>query len=287
MQRADSGARAIAAPVDLGEGVWHFQSPLWQTNSLLAVADGETLLCDPAYEPAEIEAIRNEAASRAGGKAYLVITHADFDHTCGIGYFDAEVVAGADTAEKIRSGQAAESLRTQGPDWGVTWHEEIRVDRVVRPPEELELDSFRVAALDAPSHGRDGTAFVLLAQGILCPGDHLSAITYPFLGGLLERKIEAQRRLLEALGRYELRWVVPGHGPPLEPAQARRIGEEDLAYLERLGEAAREARAEGLAPGYALLHVYAVEPPRETTADFEIYELRSSNARLVLEQLRA
>lgn len=286
MERADSRATAIAAPADLGEGIWHFQSPLWQTNSVLAVADREAVLCDPAYTPAEIEAIRAEAESRAGGAIRLLITHADFDHTCGIPYFpDAEVVAGADTAEKIRGGTAAESLRSQGPEWGVSWPDELRVDRVVRPPEELELGAFRIATVGAPSHGREGTAYVLLEQGILCPGDHLSATTYPFLGGPVERKLEANRRLLEAIDRYELRWVVPGHGPPLEPAKARRIGEEDLAYLERLVAAAREARAEGLAPGYALLHVYAVEPPRETTDDFEIYELRSSNARLVLDQV--
>ncbi len=286
MERVDSRATAIAAPADLGEDVWHFQSPLWQTNSLLAVADGEAVLCDPAYTPAEIEAIHSEFESRAGSKARVLITHADFDHTCGIPYFpDAEVVAGADTTEKIRSGQAAESLRSQGPEWGVSWRDELRVDRVVRPPEELELGPFRAVTVDAPSHGRDGTAYVLLAQGILCPGDHLSAITYPLLGGPLERKIEANRRLLEAIDRYDLRWIVPGHGRPLEPAEARRIGEEDLAYLERLVAAAREARTEGLAAGYALLHVYAVEPPRATTDDFEIYDIHSSNARLVLDQI--
>ncbi len=56
-----------ANPRDLGEGVWHFQTLLWQTNSVLAVAGGEALVCDPALAPAEIEAIREEAGRCAGG----------------------------------------------------------------------------------------------------------------------------------------------------------------------------------------------------------------------------
>lgn len=271
---------------DLGAGALCFQSSLWQTNSLLVVIDGKALLCDPAYTPDDIEAIRDAVRTRGAEATHVLITHADFDHTCGIAHFpDAEIVAGADTAAKIKGGEAVEGLRSQGPEWGLRWRDELRVDRVVHPPERVELGPFRVDAVAAPSHGREGTAFVLQGQGILCPGDHLSAITYPLLGGPLTRKIDATRQLLETLERYELRWVVPGHGPPLEPAEAARIGEQDLAYLERLEASAREARRSRLAPGYALLHVYAVEPPRSTTHDFEIYDVRASNARLALAEV--
>jgi hydroxyacylglutathione hydrolase len=273
-------------PRDLGEGIWQFQTPLWQTNSLLAEAGGEILLCDPAYTHEEIDAIRSEAERRSPGAIRLVVTHADFDHTCGIPYFAAaEVIAGEETAAKIRSGAAEESLRTWGPPWGGDWPDTtLRVDRAL-PAGEAECGAFRLALIDAPSHGREGSAFVLLDEGILLPGDHISAMTYPFLGGPLVRAIEANERLLEAIDRHDLRWVVPGHGPALEPAEARRIGEEDLVYLRRLEAAAREARAEHLPEGYALVAVYEVEPPRETTPDFEVYELRTSNARRVVEEL--
>jgi glyoxylase-like metal-dependent hydrolase (beta-lactamase superfamily II) len=281
-EQEPAAAREPAEPVDLGYGVLHFQSPLWQTNSLVAVASGEALVCDPAYTPAEIEAIRSAVQARASS-VRLLITHADFDHVCGIGYFPTgEVVAGADTARILESGTAAEGLRTQGPEWGVRWPDTLRVDRVVPAPAELELGVFRVATIDAPSHGREGTAYVLLEQGILVPGDHLSSITYPFLGGSLERKRQANVRLIQALDQHDLRWVVPGHGPPMSPQEARHIGELDLAYLEQLATAAQEALSEGLSPGYALLHAHSVEPPRTTTPDFEIYDLRSSNARQAL-----
>jgi hydroxyacylglutathione hydrolase len=273
------------APTDLGQGVWQFQAPLWQTNSVLAVADSEGLLCDPALMPAEIEAIRAATDERAGGADYLLITHSDFDHTCGIPFFpDATVVAGAATAEAVASGKAAEQLESSGPEWGVTWPTELRVDRVVSPEDEFSLGRFRVSCLDARGHIADGLAFVLLDQGVLLSGDYLSPMTYPFVIASLAEARRTSERLLEALARNDLRWVVPGHGRAISPAEAREIGEADLAYLERLEEAAREAVANGASPGYALLHVFAVEPPRETTDDFEVFGIHASNARRALEE---
>jgi glyoxylase-like metal-dependent hydrolase (beta-lactamase superfamily II) len=276
-----------AAIQDLGQGVWQFQAPLWQTNSLLALADGEALLCDPALTPDEIAGIRSEVERRAEGPLHLLVTHGDFDHVCGLPYFpEAEVVAGEETAQRIADGAVPDELRAAGAEWGAEWlTDNLRVDRVVAAGTEFACGTFRVAALDAPSHGRDGLAFVLSDQGILLPGDHLSAITYPLLAASPARVATACERLIEAIDRFEPRWVVPGHGPALSAEQARAIAEADLAYLRALAEAAREAVAEALSPGDALLHVFAVEPPRTNTDDFEIYAIRTGNARLVLAEV--
>jgi glyoxylase-like metal-dependent hydrolase (beta-lactamase superfamily II) len=242
------------------------------------------LLCDPAFAPVEIGAIAEEAARHTGGQSFLVVTHADYDHVCGIPYFpEAQVVAGAGAASKIRDGSAAAGLRSGGAEWGVEWPSDLRVDREVAAG-ELDLGSFRVAVIDAASHGREGVSYVLLEQGILLPGDNLSSITIPLLAGSLARAREATERLLDALGRHSLRHVVPGHGPVLSPAQARQIGEADLRYLEQLDAAARGAARGGLSPGYAIVHVYEVEPPRPDTADFGIYGIHGGNARLALRE---
>jgi glyoxylase-like metal-dependent hydrolase (beta-lactamase superfamily II) len=272
---------------DLGEDVWQFTSPLWQTNSVLAIKPREALLCDPALTPHEIEAIRSEAAERADRGAHLLLTHADFDHTCGIAYFpNATVVAGAETARRVTSGAVAEDLGSAGAEWGLSWATEgLRVDRVVGPGTEFACGAFRLAAIDAPSHGREGLAYALLEQGVLLPGDHLSAITYPLLAGSLVRAMQACERLLEALDANPPRWIVPGHGPALPVAEARAVGEADLAYVQSLAAAAREARSLGLPPGHALLHVYEVEPPRANTDDFEIYGIRAGNARRALAEI--
>jgi glyoxylase-like metal-dependent hydrolase (beta-lactamase superfamily II) len=273
------------APEDLGGGVWRFQAPLWQTNTVLAVAGGDALVCDPAWEPAEIDAVA-AAARRPGGPVHLLVTHSDYDHVCGIGSFPgATVVAGEETAEAIRSGAAGQALAEAGAEWGLDWPGKLRVDRVAAAGETLELGPFRVESIEARGHVGDGRAWVLLEQGILLPGDYLSAMTYPFVLDSLARAATAIERLLAAIERHALRWVVPGHGPALTPAQAREVGESDLAYLGRVAAAAAEARANGLSPGHALVAVFgAVEPPRPTTDDFEVFGLRALNARAALRE---
>jgi hydroxyacylglutathione hydrolase len=266
---------------DLGEGVWLSQTPLWQTNALLARSGDEVLLCDPCFTPEEIERLASTARD-AGGAIHLLITHGDFDHVCGIGYVpEATVTTGAATAARITSGTASEELTAAGAEWGIEWRSDLRVDRVVEPG-RFECGAFAVETLEASGHTADGLAFILLEQGVLLPGDYLSDMTYPFIGAGLDRTIATTRRLLEALERLEIRRVVPGHGRSLTPHEAKAVGEADLAYLESLGEAAREARSDDLSPGEALLRVFEVEPPRATTPDFEIYALRSANARTVL-----
>ena len=278
---------AVGTGQDLGAGVVQFQTERWQTNTLLAVAGGEALLCDPNWEPGEIEAIRSEAARLAGGATQLLITHGDYDHVCGIGFFPAAtVVAGEETAARIQSGAAAESLHGAEAEWGLEWPLELRVDQVAAAGEELSLGAFRVKALEARGHVADGRAFVLLDQGVLLPGDYLSAMTYPFVIDSIGRYRKTNARLLAALDEHDVRLVVPGHGPALAPGEARAVGEADDAYLAGVHQAAREAVGAGLAPSPALLHVYAVEPPRRTTDDFEIYDLRVWNAKKALREVR-
>lgn len=273
-------------PGTLADNLWTFQSPLWQTNSLLAVRSDEALLVDPAYFPEEIAAIRAEALRRAAGSQRILLTHADFDHTCGIPYFtDAEVIAGPDTRAQVDSGAAAAALADQGPAWGAAWPTQLRVDRVVEPGEQVSSGPFRFATIQARGHVADGLAYVLLDEGVLLAGDYLSAITYPFAVHSVAEARESTQRLLAAFGEHDVEWVVPGHGPILDADRARGIARDDIAYLEALEAAAREAITRGLAPEPALLHVYAVEPPRENTDDFEVYGIRASNARRALAEL--
>ena len=274
-----------SAPVtglhDLGEGVWLSQTPLWQTNALLSRSGEDTLLCDPCFTSQEIERI-SAVAREGGGPVHLLLTHGDYDHVCGIGYLpEAVVVAGQGTADRITSGTAGAELAAAGAEWGVDWPTALRVDRVVEPG-RFACGPFDIEAMAATGHTPDGLAYVLVDQGVLVPGDYLSDMTYPFLLGTLEATIATMRRLLDALDRHDLRWVVPGHGRALKPEEAAAVGAQDLAYLEALARAVAETEASGLSPGQALLHVFEVEPPRETTPDFEIYALRGSNARSAL-----
>jgi glyoxylase-like metal-dependent hydrolase (beta-lactamase superfamily II) len=271
----------VAGLLDLGEDVWVSQTPLWQTNAVLALAGGEALLVDPGFEPSEIESLTSRARD-AGGAIHLLVTHGDYDHVCGIAYLpEASVVAGPATAERIASGTAGDQLAAAGAEWGFDWPTALRVDRVVEPG-RVECGAFRVEAVDAAGHTADGLAYLLVDQGVLVAGDYLSDMTYPFVGAGFETVIATHRRLLDVLERDGIRWVVPGHGRPLSRAEAVAVGEADLAYLESLTRAVAESREEGLSSGHALLRVFEVEPPRATTPDFEIYALRAANAQAAL-----
>jgi hydroxyacylglutathione hydrolase len=264
---------------DLGEGVRVSQTSLWQTNAVVVRSGSDALLCDPCYTPEEIERLVT-FARETGGPIHLLLTHGDFDHTCGIPFVpEAVVVAGRSTADRVSNGTPEDELAAAGAEWGIAWPSGLRVDRVVEPG-AFRCGAFNVEAIEATGHTADGLAYVLVDQGVLLAGDYLSEMTYPFILGGLEDAIATMRRLLDALGRHELRWVVPGHGRVLSPEEAAAVGEADLAYLEALARAVAEAR--GLSPGPALLRVFDVEPPRETTPDFEIYGLRAANARSVL-----
>lgn len=274
-------------PMDLAEGVWQYQTRLWETNSLLVEAGGETLLCDPAWTAAEIDTIHRRAA-KTHGQSHVLITHSDYDHTCGIGFFpEATVVAGHKTAKAIANGAAADALNAASVEWGLAWDGDLRVDRVVEAGTTFECGGFHVAAIEARGHVADGLAYAILDQGVLVPGDYLSAMTYPFVTASIADATRTCKRLLWALDEHDLRWIVPGHGRPLTPEDAREIGEADVAYLDELARVAQEANADGLTPGDALIAAYGVNPPRATTHDFEIYGIRVFNARIALAEARA
>jgi glyoxylase-like metal-dependent hydrolase (beta-lactamase superfamily II) len=272
------------APTALVDGAWHFQAERWMTGSLLVVAGGEALMADPSFTPQEIHAIRAEAERRAGRASYLLVTHSHFDHTCGIGLSpEATVVAGRPTAEVIRSGAAATQLERAGSEWGMRWPTELRVDTIAAAGAEIVLGRFRLRAIEAGGNTLDGTAFLLLDQGILVAGDFLGSVIYPFLEGSPALARATIERLLDALDSGGTRWVVPGHGPALSPAEARTVGEADLTYLDRLAETARSAVADRASPAEALLQTYGVEPPRRLADDFEVYGPRVTNVRRALE----
>jgi glyoxylase-like metal-dependent hydrolase (beta-lactamase superfamily II) len=272
------------APTALADGAWHFQAKRWETGSLLVVAGGEALVADPSFAPQEIQAIKAEADRRAGRASYLLVTHSHFDHTCGIGQFpEATVVAGSATAEVIETGAAAAQLQSAAEEWGMRWPAELRVDRAVASGVEVSIGPFRIRAIEASGNTLDGTAFLLLDQGILIAGDFLGSVIYPFLEGPPALARATVERLLAALDESEVRWIVPGHGPALSSTEARAVGEADVIYLDRLEETARSAVANRASSAEALLQTYAVDPPRRVADDFAMYSPRVTNARRALQ----
>src|SRR5437588_6759125 len=123
-------------------------------TTVLVSDAGGSVVCDPAIFADEVAEIRSRAGSPAA--THVLITHSDWDHTCGIAAFAAATVtAGAATAQAIADGTAADKLREAGPVWGVDDPGPMRVDRVLEAGSEAEVGVERLLVIDAAGHQKD------------------------------------------------------------------------------------------------------------------------------------
>ena len=264
----------------LDGGVLVLQSRLWATNSVVVPAGDACLLVDPSIFPDEIEAVRS--ASSSYGRVYVLVTHSDFDHVCGVPAFpDATIVAGPTTAGAIAAGTARRALDEAQREWRTSWVGSPRVDLVL-DGDAVRCGTCDVAAIDARGHGDDGEAFVVAELGLLLPGDYLSAVCHPIVLGSLTSALATHERLLRALGEWSITTVVPGHGPALTRDQARRIAGQDSDYLRALQTAAADVVRAGADAEDAVATVRSVPPPRPARPDFEALGLLAANARAAL-----
>lgn len=215
-------------------------SGIWQTNTTIVSNRDRCVVLDPAYFPRELDAI--SARVREIGHADAVIfTHGHWDHVMGAASFPgAPVYLHAGLAEAIeqddpRAAQFLADAREFDERWyvprphGHRWPER----RVAVSEGEHDLGGITVRALDLPGHSPDGLALVV--DGVLLPGDYLSPCEIPFMDDP-PAYWRTLVRLIDLLGRGDLREVIPGHGPRLTAAEALAIARADLAYVDRIVE---------------------------------------------------
>jgi glyoxylase-like metal-dependent hydrolase (beta-lactamase superfamily II) len=118
-----------------------FESALWQTSSLLLVADGDAVVIDPCVSADEVARIAGRAEALGARVTHVLVTHADWDHVCGIGAFPGAVAAmGAATAEIVAGGEPRKVVSARAETYGLRIEGEPRVDRA------LEVGSAQRAA---------------------------------------------------------------------------------------------------------------------------------------------
>jgi glyoxylase-like metal-dependent hydrolase (beta-lactamase superfamily II) len=252
--------------------VERFESVLWQTASLLLVADGEEAVAvDPCITRAEVEAI----AARAR-VTHVLATHADWDHVCGIAAFpDAVAAMGPRTAEIVASGEPARVIEQRAREYDLEVAGAPRVDRVLAAGVTHEIGPFTIETLALPGHTPDGVGYRERSLDVLAVGDYLSAVEFPFASSTADYRTTLTG-LIDLLRHDPPAQVVPGHGPALTAAEALAIAEADLSYLHALRDAV--ARANDREAGLA------VPLPRPAPAD--LAEMRAANVEAQLEELR-
>ena len=255
-----------------------FEAALWSTTSLLVVAEGESLVVDPAISADEVAGISRRALELGAPIRHVLITHGDWDHVCGIGAFpDATAVMGEETAARVVS-RSDDVLRQAADHYGLEISGSARADRTFGRGSAIALGPFVVETFPLVGHTEDGTGYRIRDLGLLIVGDHLSPVEFPFAKSPAAYRFTLAG-LIETLRADPPETVIPGHGPPLELEEALQIAEADLAYLRSLHAAVVEAATREEA--YAAAS--AVDLPRDCAVD--LAEMRDFNVDQQLDEI--
>jgi hydroxyacylglutathione hydrolase len=255
-----------------------FEASLWSTTSLLVVADGESLVVDPAISAAEVARIAQRALELDAPIRHVLITHGDWDHVCGIaGFGDAVAIMGEETAERVL-GRNPDVLRQAAEHYGLEIAGPPRADQKFPRGSAVALGTFVVETFPLTGHTEDGTGYRIREHGLLIVGDHLSPVEFPFAKSPAAYRFTLAG-LIDALREDPPKTVIPGHGPPLAPEEALRIAEADLAYLRSLHAAVVGAATREEAHAAAS----AVDLPRECAPD--LAEMRGFNVERQIDEV--
>jgi len=214
------------------------QSGIWQMTSTILRSGGSCLVIDPGYFPRELQELARLVPRRAAVEA-LAFTHGHWDHVVGHGMFPGvPVYASAMLVRAIaEQGESAREamVKARGFDgqwyverpWGYDWP---WVLRGLDDEGWFNVGDLDVQALMLPGHAPD--CMGLKAQNHLLVGDYLSPCEIPFVHNAADYHRTLRRLLIVIDAGTDV--IVPGHGPVLPAAEARRIATEDLRYLEAL-----------------------------------------------------
>jgi glyoxylase-like metal-dependent hydrolase (beta-lactamase superfamily II) len=257
-----------------------FESALWQTSSLLLVAEDGAVVIDPCISAEEVARIAGRAATLGARVTHVLVTHADWDHVCGIAAFPGAVATmGARTAEIVASGEPLEVIGKRAAAYGLTIEGAPRVDRALAVGIAHQIGPFVVETVALRGHTPDGTAYRVRELDVLAVGDHLSAVEFPFALSTSEYRTTLAS-LIDLLQSDPPAHVVPGHGPALTAAEALTIAEADLVYLHALRDAVAAARDDP-----ARARASALDVPLPRSAPDELAEMHLRNAETQLEEL--
>ena len=219
-------------------------SRLWETTATLvrAAGGGPALLVDAPVLPGEIAATRDLAAADGLAVDRLLATHRHWDHLLGRSAFPAaELLCSPRTLAHLRAEPLATQRAMAGFDdrFYLRRPEALRLDhaRAVELPGPLALGNAAVELLPTAGHCDDGLAvWVPWARALVC-GDYLSPVELPYLeapDGSLAEYLATLDRLAELVAAADV--VIPGHGFPMDRADARVLLDADRRYLLDLAE---------------------------------------------------
>jgi len=223
-------------------------SAIWQTTCTAVRAGEEGFLIDSPVLPDELEALPSLAEQAGFPVSGLLVTHGDWDHLLGrLAFPEATLGAGEPTARRLAAepGAAARALRAFDEEHYVEGRRPLGLAGVqsLPVPGRLAIGDAELELHPAGGHTVDGTIFWLPWVSVLVCGDYLSPVEIPMIGGSVVAYMETLGRLSGFVERATT--VVPGHGAPLGGEEAKRVLEEDVAYVDGLSKEGEPKLPEG------------------------------------------
>jgi glyoxylase-like metal-dependent hydrolase (beta-lactamase superfamily II) len=246
-------------------------SAIWQTTCTAVRSGDEGFVIDSPVLPDELDALPGLLEQASFPVSGLLATHADWDHLLGrLAFPEHSLGCGEPTAARLHEepGAAQRGLRAFDDEHYVVRERPLALAGIQPLPVpgklSIGVNGHELELHPAPGHTADGTAFVMPWAGVLVCGDYLSPVEIPMIseGGSAIDYIDTLERLSPLIDGATT--VIPGHGEPVSGEGARRIRDEDIAYLRALET---DGAAAPLPPG------------RRTTEQKRIH---AENARLLL-----
>lgn len=241
-------------PVEVQPGVWMVQgasalgSPAnrnFISNAAFVVTPDGVVVIDALGSPALARELV-AAIGRITPKPirHLVVTHYHADHIYGLQVFKdlgVDIIAHQQGQAYLHSDNAALRLKASREELAPWIDEQTRLvpaDHWVSETTRFTLGGVEFVLQPAgPAHTPEDLVVVLPQKGVLIAGDLVFRGRVPFVGQADSgRWIEALNRLLS----YDVRTILPGHGPASNDAAADlRLTRDYLLHLRRtMGEAA-------------------------------------------------
>jgi glyoxylase-like metal-dependent hydrolase (beta-lactamase superfamily II) len=216
-------------------------SAIWQTTSTAVRSGEEGFLIDSPVLPDELDALPGVLEQASFPVSGLLATHADWDHLLGrLAFPGHSLGAGEPTAQRLHDepGAAQRALKAFDDEHYIARAAPLALAGIqpLPVPGKLSLggDGVELELHPTGGHTADGTAFLISWTQVLVCGDYLSPVEIPMIsdGGSAIVYIDTLERLSPLVDAATT--VVPGHGEPIPGGDARRILDQDIAYLRAL-----------------------------------------------------
>jgi glyoxylase-like metal-dependent hydrolase (beta-lactamase superfamily II) len=208
-------------------------SGIWQTTCTVLHGGDECFVIDSPVLPEELEALPSVLGQAGWECSGLIATHADWDHVLGRLAFPGAALGCAESSARrlaAEPGDAQRALRKFDAEHYIE-RGPLSLGQVqaLPVPGKLEVGDMEIELHPAEGHTGDGMALWAPWAEVLICGDYLSPVERPMVGGDAAEYAATLERLRPLVERA--RWVVPGHGRPLDRDSALAILADHLVEV--------------------------------------------------------